>query len=372
MNGVTRYVLRQLVWGMILVSSGLTCILWLTQSLRLVDMIVNRGLSPGRFFYLTMLLLPNFITIILPIALFTVVVFTYNKLITDRELMVMQVSGLSPAAIAKPALILALIVATLGYALNFEILPASYRKFRELQWDIRYNYSHVLLQEGAFNSIVAGITVYVRARSADGQLLGILVHDARDQEKPFTMMAERGALMESDQGARVVMFNGNRQQVDKNANQLSILYFDRYVFEMNPGATPEGVRFREARERTVGELFNIDEDPTVEAKDRGKFKVEGHRRLLSPLWSLAFALVGLVSLLSGGFSRHAQSGRIITAVAVMVSLQGLSLSAENLAARNLDVIPVLYVLVLTTIGVGFALLARPVRFARIHAAATPS
>lgn len=372
MNGVTRYVLRQLMWGMVLVSAGLTCILWLTQSLRLVDMIVNRGLSPGRFFYLTMLLLPNFITIILPIALFTVVVFTYNKLITDRELMVMQASGLSPVAVAKPALILSLIVATLGYALNFHILPASYQKFRELQWDIRYNYSHVLLQEGAFNSIVNGITVYVRARSADGQLLGILVHDARDQEKPFTMMAERGALMETDRGARVVMFNGNRQQVDKGTNQLSILYFDRYVFEMNPSATPEGVRFREARERTIGELFNAEDDPTIDAKDRGKFRVEGHRRFISPLWSLAFALVGLVSLLSGGFSRRTQSGRIIVAVAIMVALQGLSLSAENLAARDLDVIPILYVLVFATISAGFALLIRPIRLPRLHAAALPS
>ena len=88
MNGFTKYVLRQLFVGMILVTSGLTCIIWLSQSLRFIEMIVNRGLTAGMFVYLTMLLLPNLLVIVLPIALFTVVVFTYSKLITDRELVV--------------------------------------------------------------------------------------------------------------------------------------------------------------------------------------------------------------------------------------------------------------------------------------------
>ena len=77
MNGFTKYILRQLIVGMILVTSGLTCIIWLSQSLRFIEMIVNRGLSGGMFVYLTVLLLPNFLVIVLPIALFTVIVLTY-------------------------------------------------------------------------------------------------------------------------------------------------------------------------------------------------------------------------------------------------------------------------------------------------------
>ncbi len=45
MNGFTRYVLWQLLAGMALVTMGLTFIIWLTQSLRFVEMIVNMGLS---------------------------------------------------------------------------------------------------------------------------------------------------------------------------------------------------------------------------------------------------------------------------------------------------------------------------------------
>ncbi len=63
MNGFTKYVLRQLFVGMVLVTLGLTTIIWLSQSLRFIEMIVNRGLTAGMFVYLTMLPLPNFLVI---------------------------------------------------------------------------------------------------------------------------------------------------------------------------------------------------------------------------------------------------------------------------------------------------------------------
>ena len=103
MSGLNKYILKQLLVGMILVTAGLTCVIWLTQSLKFVEMIVNRGLTTGVFMYFTMLLLPNFLSIVLPIALFTVIVFTYSKLITDRELVVMRAAGLSQHALAKQA-----------------------------------------------------------------------------------------------------------------------------------------------------------------------------------------------------------------------------------------------------------------------------
>ncbi len=357
MSGFTKYILRQLIVGMILVTSGLTCIIWLSQSLRFIEMIVNRGLSPGMFVYLTVLLLPNFLVLVLPIALFTVIVFTYSKLITDRELMVMQAAGLSQFALAKPALLLALIVMVFGYALNLQLVPQSYKKFRELQWDIRYNYSHILLREGAFNQVTDGITVYVRQRTNDGQLLGLLVHDQRDKDRPFTLMAAKGAMVQTDQGARVVMFNGNRQSVDRKTNKLSILYFDRYVFDLAASPQNVGERFREPRERTLDELFNIQQaEPKMNAREYGKFIVEGHKRLTSPLSAVGFALIALACLISSSFSRRTQTRQVVLAIAIMVAVQGGALGAENLVAKNLDLIPLLYGLALAPIILGYGFL----------------
>jgi len=344
MNGFTKYVFRQLLVGMILVTAGLTCVIWLTQSLRFVEMIVNRGLTSGVFVYLTMLLLPNFLTIVMPIALFIVTIFIYSKLITDRELVIMRAAGLSQNALAKPGLILALIVVAFGYLINIYLLPHSQRMFKDLQWDIRYSYTHVLLQEGAFNQASKDITVYIRERSSDGQLHGILVHDGRNQKKPYTLLAERGAMLEGKGGSRVVMYNGNRQEVDPETHQFSILYFDRYIFEMEQSPERIDSRFREARERTVYELFNLDKDPNIDPKDVGKFTVEGHKRLISPIAALGYAVVALSILISGSFSRRTQSRHIVLAAVISAGLLAAMMTLENAAAKNLSLVPALYIL----------------------------
>lgn len=352
MDGLTRYVLKQLAVGMIFVTIGLTSVIWLTQSLRFIELIVNRGLTAGVFGYMTILLLPNFLSLILPIALFTVVAFTYSKMISDRELLVMRGAGLSQLALAKPALILAMIVVVISYALNLYLLPESYRKFRELQWDIRYNYSHALLQEGTFNTITKDVTVYIRKRTSDGQLHGILVHDQRNKAEPVTLIAERGALVEGKGGNRVVMFKGNRQSVDPKTKQMSILYFDRYVFDMGGGKPVKDVRYREAREQSMSELFNLDKK-NMNPNDVGKFTIEAHKRITSPITALGFTMVALAFLISGGFSRRAQNRRNATAVAVIVMLQGATLGLENSAAKELSLIPLMYANAILPVILGF-------------------
>ncbi len=364
MDGFTRYVFRQLFVGMVFMTAGLTCVIWLSQSLRFVELIVNRGVSVGTFAYLIMLMLPNFLTIILPIALFCVVVFVYTKLISDRELVVMRAAGVSQSALAKPAVILALATVALSFALNLNLVPKSYSMFRELQWDIRYNYSHILLKEGTFTDVTDGVTVYVRERANDGQLLGILVHDQRDRLKPITLMAAKGALVVGDKGARVAMFNGNRQSIDSKTKNLSILYFDRYVINLGKNKGSAEGRDREARERGLGELLNIDNAEGVADRDRGKFTVEAHKRLVSPLYPLGFTMIALACLISGGFSRRNQNRQVLLSIGFMVVVQATALGLENVVSKNLNLLPLLYAHAIFPVLFGWWIAVTPMRFRR--------
>ncbi|MCK5295377.1 MAG: LptF/LptG family permease, partial [Alphaproteobacteria bacterium] len=61
MLGITRYILKQLVLGVVIVTASLSMLIWLTQSLRFVELILNKGLSVTSFISLTMLLLPSFL-----------------------------------------------------------------------------------------------------------------------------------------------------------------------------------------------------------------------------------------------------------------------------------------------------------------------
>ncbi|MTJ79816.1 MAG: LPS export ABC transporter permease LptF [Telmatospirillum sp.] len=342
MLGIVRYILRQLIVGMVLVTIGLTGILWLTQSLRFVELTVNKGASVAVFLKLSMLVMPNFLTVILPVSLFAVVLFTYNKLITDRELVVLRAAGLSHWMLARPALILAAGCLFLGYALNIWIIPRSVEEFHKLQWTLRSSATNVMLQEGQFNQISPGLTVYVRARSPAGELLGVIVYDRRSPQHTVTLMAERGALIKTDTGTpKVLMINGTREQVTRESHRLSLLYFDNYAMEFIDSSDPGEERARDARERSTSELFSVTEDQVGPTAFR-QFRVEGHQRLASPLYHFSFAFVAAACLLSGWFNRRGQADRVILAIALMIAIQAMALGVSNLATRNLAFIPLVY------------------------------
>lgn len=361
MNGLTRYVLVQLVMGLVFIALALVCVMWLSQSLRFVEMIVNRGLSVGGFLYLTALLLPNLLSIILPIALFIAVAFTYGKLVADRELVVMRAAGLSQQDLMRPALITATAVALALLILNIDVLPRSYTAFKELQWTIRHTFSHVLLREGTFTLIRPGITIYVRERSDDEQLHGVMVHDERRPDRLSTLMATRGAMVNSDDGSRIVLTDGNRQEVDLQTHQLSVLYFDRYTFDIEPARGTTDERFREPRERTLPELFEAGHDPTVSPRDRGRFIVEGHKRLAQPFSAIGYALIALACLISGPFSRRAQTKRIALAVVLMVAAQAAAMGIEGLAVKRIYLSSLIYLNVLLPIVIGYWVVVRSPR-----------
>ena len=358
MMGLSRYMFWQLFVGLALVASALTCVVWLTQSLRFVDLIVNSGLSAGTFIFLTGLMMPNFLTIILPVSLFAIITFTYHRMIMDRELVVMRAAGLGQMALAKPAILLSLVIVAIGYLLSTYIVPTSYAQFRALKWDARYNFSHVLLREGTFNDVSRGITVYVRERTDDGQLLGIMAHIEKNDLRSETWLAERGALVENDDGARVVMFNGSRQEFTNDSKQLTILYFDQSVLDLDPPTEQGEIRHREPRERSMSELYNLD-TTGLDENGIGKYKVETHRRLAFPWSALGFAMIALSVLMSGAFTRRCEGKRVLIAVLLAAGYQGAMLAILNAAAKNEALFPAVYAITLAPIALGLIVLLLP-------------
>jgi lipopolysaccharide export system permease protein len=253
---------------------------------------------------------------------------------------------------------MAALVALVCYAVNLYFMPLAYREFKDLQFSIRNDYSSVLLQEGTFNNVVDGVTVYVRERKSDGELLGILVHDERVPDNPVTMMAERGALVQTANGPRVVMVNGNRQAIEKGRErQLSILYFDQYSLDFDTTTQSGGPRWREARERYLDELFwpgNSADD----IRQAASLRAEGHQRLSSPLLTVAFAMIALAALLAGEFNRRGQVRRVLWATAAVAVIQLAYLGAFNLAARIPAALLLLYLIPLAAIVGGLYVLLR--------------
>lgn len=338
-----------------MVAAALTCIVWLTQSLRFVEMIVNTGLSVTTFITFTLLLLPSFLSLIGPIAVFAAVMFTYTKMLNDSEIVILRATGMSPLKIGRPALMLSTLVMLLGYLNTTYLMPTSFREFKDLQREFRSELSSLFLQEGVFNPVVEGITVFIRERSKDGQLYGIIIHDERKPEKPVTIMAEQGAIVSSDTGPRVLMVNGNRQEVRQDDGRLSLLYFDRYTFDLSALNKTEINLWREPEERFLHELlFSSDQAETI--YNYRLLRMEGLYRLSSPLLYLAFTAIGLALLLGGDFNRRGQFLRILIAVCCVTVVQITVLSIKNLGEKTPALGSIMYLLPLLTAAVCLVIL----------------
>lgn len=348
------YLIQQIVTAMVFIVVSLTCVIWLSQSLRFVDLIVNRGLPIHTFIYLTVMLMPTWLSIVLPIASFASVLFVYNKMTSDRELVVMAAAGLSPLRLAQPAMITAVGTTLLCFLMTTYLMPMSYRGFKELQWQIRHNFENLILREGEFRTLGDDLTVYVRTREDEGTLLGIVVHDQRNPAKPITLVAERGALVSTPKGPRVVMANGSRQEHDVESGRVNILYFDRYTIDLGGEQQQAERDYRDANELFVHELLNPGDRQTT-GSNANELIAEGHQRLTSPLLALTLTAIGLAVLLSGEFSRRGQATRIIVAVVLAGGAEAAGLGVKYLAAKSPPLVAAMWLAVLLPLA--FALLS---------------
>jgi lipopolysaccharide export system permease protein len=351
MKRLDRYLFRQLAVTLVAVTLGLAALVWLTQSLRFIELVLDRGLSPAVFVELTGLLLPSFLAVILPITTFVVTLFTYVRLASDRELVVMRSTGLSDWRLSRPALLLAALATGVCLFLQTWLVPISHAAFREWQFEIRNEMAAILLQEGVFSALGEDMTVYARRRDANGDLYGIMVHDSRDPKVPVTILAERGRLVSTPRGPRVTLLNGVRQTMEQAppgslnpGPRLSVLSFAENSLDLatSSRSQQENARNRDSRERFIDELLNPDPAENLPERDIRKFRAEAHQRLASPLTTLAFALVALATALSSSFRRHGDSRPAIIGVALVVGLLALGLAAGNAAARNNVYIPLIW------------------------------
>lgn len=373
MNSISRYIFGQTAFVMLFVTTVLSFVIWLTQSLRFVDMVVNRGLPVIDFLWLAMLITPRFVTLILPFACVIATIYVYNRLIADRELIVLRGAGLSNLALSRPGIILGLVAALVGYAFNIYLLPVAYREFSDLRYSIASDYSSILLQEGSFNTLPARVTIFVRERHGAGVLKGILVHDRRDPDEPITYMAHEGRLISTDNGPRLVLIEGNRQQINRDDGSISFLQFEKQTIDVNvaSGTAPVG-RKRKPEEMFLWELF----DPKLRSDQfygpiYERYLAEGHSRIISPLLSLGFVVMALAILLSGDFSRRGQSMRIFTIILLVVLIYGVSIVSLNLSSDNIRFTPSLYVTVALPILFGFVVLGPMSRRKRIVKSSPP-
>lgn len=324
MKILNRYFTRQLIAIFIMLLLVLTGLAWMLQIMSMMKFLLNYGVELTSFLGLTILMVPFIISIIIPFVTFIAIIFVYNKLISDNEITVMAATGLSPRQIARPALILAVVLTILHFVLNVWIVPRTQSMFYSTQWNLRYGLAHMKLQESAFTQITDGLVVYVDKVSGH-DLSQVMLSDMRDQDAPITIFAEKGKLVSTTRGLSIVMTNGSLQA---SGDTLTTGTFDSFDMDLNVADKEGENSFRVRRVPTWTLIKSVLDAPNE--KQHKMVLAELSSRLFGPIMNLILAALCATILLRSSLLRRRASFAPAVAVAAMAIVMSMYMSASNM------------------------------------------
>ena len=343
MKKLNLYITKQIIIGFLLVSFSLLSIIWLSQSLRFLDMIASDGITISVFVKLTSLLMPRIFSILSPISLFAAVLFVYNRMLSDQELVVMKSAGISPWQLAKPSVWVGIGLLLLNvWVMNYGT-PKAEIAFRNLQWKIRNNVSHLMFREGEFTNLQKdkNLTIFVTTHEDDNSVSGIIINDERDPGKRSTITAEKGVIVTTSSGPRIILINGTHQELSKNNGRFSSVNFERYSVDFGLKNTKNNKK-DSARTHTFTELINALSNKSLSPQDQKKWFVEGNKRITSPILAVVYSLLACCGILISNFNRRGQTKTIAISLTSVVLIQAIDLISGNLASKHLYWLGLMY------------------------------
>ena len=349
-----RYMFRQVANAFIVILLTLTIVVWLATALKQLDLITSRGQGIVLFLQMTLLSLPSLMALIAPNAMLMAALYTLDRMNGDSELIVMTASGATVWRIGAPLLAMAALV-TIGILVaNLFLTPASMRALRDFITQVRADLISQVLEPGRFSSPESGLTFHIRDRSLNGDLLGLLVHDERDDKQVMSYLAERGRIITNDEGSYLVMFDGyvHRYNTEDKDQNVQIVAFDQNMLDLSE-FDPQDATGKDVRPREMYFSDLVSPDMTDKAIQRGYGQIRGelHDRLSTPLYPLAFAFIAMALLAHPRTTRESRWGQILTAFGIALGLRIAGLTSGNLLTNNPWAVVLVYGIPLGTIVV---------------------
>lgn len=338
MTLLQRYFWTQALWPLILSLTALASLALLTQSLQTLDLIVENRQSALTFFYITILALPQLISVIMPLAVFMAVLYALNRLNIDSEMIVAKASGVSPWQIASPVMRLGVYAMIFHLILNLWVQPLSFREMRGEILKVRTDIASQMVRSGEFVTPAIGLTVYASEILPDGAMKDVLIFDERESNVDTMHTAESGFLTRNETSAWLTLENGNVQQKFTD-NTFDLVAFKNYQIDLSDIMAFDSVLRLKTSDRYLHELLKPNPREYVNRKFSLELAAEGHSRLAAPLYNLALVMLALSFMIRGEHQRMGYGRRIAICAAIGFTLRlsgfGLASAAETKPLINI-------------------------------------
>ena len=352
MGSIGRYIFRTTFGAFLVVLVSLTAVIWVTQALRDIDLMTSQGQTILVFVGITGLIIPLLILVIAPIALLIAVAHTLNKMSTDSEIIVMNASGMSPWLLFRSFMSVAIVVSIIVLSISAYFAPKGLRMLRDWLTEVRANVVSTIVQPGRFTSIERDVTIHIRERRSNGQLLGIFLDDRRNPAERITVLAEVGELFDSDNGTFLVLQSGFVQRHELKERDPAMVKFDRYAFDLSQFAGgPQAVKYS-IRERYLWQLMFPDPKDQFYIEQPGQFRAELHDRLIAPLYPLAFLVIAYAYLGAPRTTRQSRTISMIGAIGGVALLRLIGFVSTVFGATMPWMLALQYFAIVAAFGFG--------------------
>jgi lipopolysaccharide export system permease protein len=323
MGSIGWYIFRTTLGAFLVICASVTALMWITQALRDIDLMTNQGQSIFVFIGITGLIIPLLVQIIAPIAVMIAAAYVLNKLGNDSELIVMNSAGMPPWVLFRPFLGVGIVVSLLVGVISIYVSPWGLRELRRWATEVRADLVSSIVQPGRFTKLEDKLTLHIRERRPNGQLLGIFIDDQRNPKERASILAEQGDIVKNQRSVVLVLENGSVHRHETGQRDPTLVLFNSYGFDLSWLSNgTQNVKYS-VRERYLWELYNPAGTDNLFTDQPNQVRAELHDRLTAPFYPLAFIVMTYAYL---GAPRTTRQGRAISlmgAISAVAALRGL-------------------------------------------------
>ena len=353
-----RYLVAEVVPPFFLGLLAFTFILLVARILRLIELVVTRGVPLLQIGKLFALILPTFLEMTVPMAFLLAILLGLGRMSNDQELLAMKASGVSAPQILGPIALVGLVVALITLGLTMVARPAANFALKKELYNIARNRVGTALREKVFNDDFPQILIYVEELVPPGNTAqGVLIVDKRDRTREDIILGKVARITTDEEtntlGLR--LFDGSVYERERNRPGFSQTRFNIYDLRFDLDELVGPVRQKEAgpKEMPLTELLNA-----IEAKGSAGGKtiaerMELHQRIAFAFVPLVFCLLGVSLTLLPRTSRANRSwGFMLCTFWLMTYYTLLSLGKALGDKSILHPIPALWLPNLVVGGIG--------------------
>ncbi|NWF91334.1 MAG: LPS export ABC transporter permease LptF [Syntrophaceae bacterium] len=331
------YILKEILPIFFIGLMIFTVILLMDKILKLIELIVTKGVSPTSILMLLFYISPSFLVFTIPMAVLLAILLAFGRLSGDSEITAFKASGLSLYQLFFPVSIFSIGAYFLTAFLVFYGLPWGNIGFKSTLYLIAQSRADIEIKERVFNDTFDGLVVYVDKVPIQGKRMeGILIHDERDKEKLNTIFAKEGFLTGDPRSQEVILrlFSGEIHRFEPKTGTYQKVQFSVYdlKLEMSRALIAVDRKLRE-HEMSIDDLKGKIEKKEGLGEDVTPQRVELHKRYAIPFVCIIFGFIGVPLGIQP--RRSGRSYGFILSIIILLAYY-ISLSAsEILALRHL-------------------------------------